>query len=693
MATSATSEPQPARRRRALRLALATTAFVLAGYAGRATVLDGNELSLIWPAIGVAALWIGSGDRRTWPSDVAALTAATLVIFFTTGVGLDFALVFLVTNLLQVFLFVFLVRRWIPGLRGFGGTAPLYRVAELGRLCGAATVSGLAMTALGVVLVSIVNGVPRFAPVAVTFGRNAVALVVISILGVLAAQSLAGSGSVGGALRRIGHGLRPTSLGRFVEASALVLTTLALSVGIFGTGAEVAEALAFLLVVTSVWAGLRFSPVAVALQGLCQGIVGVAATLANDGPFADISSVHNRALVAQVFVAMTVLTGLALAFNRGERDEAIRRLARAEQSAADRARLLDAVLESMKEGLVVTEEGGGVVVRNVAARELVGLSATAPPEILEASEYGLFHANGLPLTDDEMPGRRALAGEVVPAEDFQVRSPEVPQGRVVEVSAHPLTQPDPDAPRRAMVNIRDVTADRQHSDVLASFAGVVAHDLFNPLSVVGGWAETLEDEFAAGAVPASVGLPIIARIHEATSHMRVFISDLMSYTVARDQSLRAEAVDLTAVVLNLRPLYASQASAPVIAVDEELEVWCDEGLIRQLFDNLLGNAVKYVAEGVRPAVAVTGRRDGCWLVVRITDNGIGIPAEHREQVFTTFHRAHRDGYRGSGLGLAICRRIAERHGGTLHAEDGPNGLGTTFVARLPATAEALAHSR
>jgi signal transduction histidine kinase len=122
-----------------------------------------------------------------------------------------------------------------------------------------------------------------------------------------------------------------------------------------------------------------------------------------------------------------------------------------------------------------------------------------------------------------------------------------------------------------------------------------------------------------------------------------------------------------------------------------MSVWADPGLVRQLFDNLLGNAVKYVAPGVRPRVDVRARTDdgpgdGDWAEIRVTDNGIGIPEDQRELVFETFHRVQRDGYQGTGLGLAICRRIVERHGGSIHAEPGPDGHGTTMVVRLPATA-------
>ena len=89
-----------------------------------------------------------------------------------------------------------------------------------------------------------------------------------------------------------------------------------------------------------------------------------------------------------------------------------------------------------------------------------------------------------------------------------------------------------------MVNLRDVTLDRQHRDTLASFAGVVAHDLFNPLSVVDGWTEALADEFEHGPVSPRSARRWSTGSSDAAAHMREFIADLMSYTIARDQSLR-----------------------------------------------------------------------------------------------------------------------------------------------------------
>ncbi len=652
----------------------------MAGYLGRSTSLSEDGQSLIWPAIGVAGLWIGTGNRRTWPLDGLALVASTFLVTMATGGTFALALTFVATNLVEVSVFVGLARGWIPHLWGFGGTEPLHRVGELGRLVVASCMAGFAGLAVGSVGLLLVDGHVHPVLLVAWWGRNAVALVVLSTLGILVGQPLAGSGSPRAAGRLVREALTPASVGRFAEVVWLLAATVALTCVVFVT--STGESLAFLLLVMSVWAGIRFSAVVVTVHGVLMGAAGVAFTVAGNGPFASVAEVYWRAVAAQAFVAMTVLTGLALAFSRAERDVAHRQLAAARRSADERAHLLDAVLESMKEGVVVVEEGGQVLVCNTAGRDLVGLGDPEAYGDLAEAAYGLYHANGVPLTASELPGARALAGETVPPVDLHVRAPSIPDGRVVEVSALPLENHDLSAPRRAMVNVRDVTVDRQHRDSLASFAGVVAHDLFNPLTVVDGWTEALVDEFAAGPVPAAMALPILTRIQGAASHMRAFIADLLAYTVAKDQSLRTGPVDLTAVARDLGRLYADGPGSPQILVDEGLAVWADEGLVRQLFDNLIGNAVKYVAPGVRPSISVTGRVVGFQQEVRVTDNGIGIPAEERELIFESFHRAHR-GYLGTGLGLAICHRIADRHGGSIRVEAGPSGTGSTFVVTLP----------
>ena len=683
-------EQQPTPARRLLRLAAAFPLFLALGYVGRVTLIDRDALNMVWPAAGVAALWLAAGSRRTWPVDAAALAVATLTVNVTTGADVAAATAFVVSNLLQVFVFVVLVRRWLPstwGLSPWGrtGTEPIHRVAELGRLAGASVLASLVGAATGVAGAWAAGEAHAGAHFLVWWGRNAISVLVLTTLGILVGPYLAAARDRRDLARVVAAALRPRTVSRLAEAMLLTGASLVLYGVLFGR--HDAAPLSFLVLAVSVWAGLRFAPVAVTLHGIAIGAVGLLFTLHGSGPFAEIESSYLRALVAQVFVATAVLTGLTLAFSRLERDDAVGHLQRARREADDRARLLDAVLESMSEGLVVVEEGGRVLVSNRATQRLLGLDELRD-QVRPAAAYRLFHDDGTAVGDAQMPSVLALEGHEVPPADYHLRTDAVPGGRVLEISARPVTKQDPADPPRAMINLRDVTADRQHRDVLASFAGVVAHDLFNPLTVVSGWAESLEEEFSAGAVTPAVGLPMVARVHEAAEHMRHVIGDLLAYTVARDQSLRPAVVDLTAELRSLALLRIDGPGHPLITVAPGLEVWGDAGLVRQLFDNLLGNAVKYVAPGVRPKVEVRGNRRGDWLEIRVSDNGIGIPAAEKELVFESFHRAHGKGYQGTGLGLAICRRIADRHGGSIHAEDGPGGHGTTFVVRLPASSAA-----
>lgn len=673
--------------RRLLRLLAATAIFVAAGYLGRLTVIDEDALSLVWPAAGVAALWLSSGNRYTWPVDVAALAVATFTINVATGASIPVAIAFVVSNVLQVGAFVVLARRWIEDVWGLGGHTPLHRLVDLGWLVIASMTAALIGAGTGAIGLWLTADGPELSSFAVWWGRNTVGMVVIITFGLLAGPPLFAARNARELGQVLYEAVHARTLGRLIEAEVLIAVSIGLYVLLFAQrgGAP----LSFLVLVVSIWAGLRFGPVAVMAHGLAMGVAGIAFTLNDYGPFASIESPRLQALVAQVFVATTVLTGLSLAFSRGERDSANRRLAQARRQSDERARLLSAVLESMNEGLVVVEDGGRIRLSNSASKHLLGLTELRG-QVRPAVEYRLFHADGTPLADEEMPGIRALDGHEVVATDFHLRAETVPGGRVLEIGARPLASQDAEDRPLAVVNIRDVTVDRQHRDALASFAGVVAHDLFSPLTIASGWTEALEEEFADGPVAAQVGLPMVARVHEANRHMRHVIGDLLAYTVARDQSLQPRALDLTAELDALTSLRAHGPGSPLFSLAPDLRVWADAGLVRQLFDNLLGNAVKYVAPGVRPQVRVAGREDGDWLEVLVQDNGIGIPEDQRELVFESFHRVHRDGYQGTGLGLAICRRIVDRHGGTIRADAGPDGIGTTIVLRLPLSAATYA---
>ena len=124
-------------------------------------------------------------------------------------------------------------------------------------------------------------------------------------------------------------------------------------------------------------------------------------------------------------------------------------------------------------------------------------------------------------------------------------------------------------------------------------------------------------------------------------------------------------------------------SGATVDVGELPEVWGDEGQLRQLFQNLIGNGIKFRRPEEPPRVEVSAERQGRECLFRVSDNGIGIDPRHAERIFSVFKRLHgREEYPGSGIGLSICKRIVERHHGRIWVEPRPSG-GTTFAFTIP----------
>ena len=671
-----------------------TALYVAATFAGRLTVMDSTNLSLVWPAAGVSAVWFLAQHRSRWRVfDVLALTVATMVVNTATGAPAALATFFVVANLVQAWIFVALFRRWLPGLWGGGGDRPLAGLRELWRLVAAAFLSTAGGALIGPTGVWVVNGDYSWPATAVWLTRNTVSILLIGAaglrLGYLLHGHLArGAGALWAAVRST---WRSTPLRRRAEYLAVTVLSGLVYAAVFGLDHRLP--LAFVVVVMTVWAGVRLHTGFVILHDLILGSVAILFTLAGTGVFANIASHPARALVAQLFVGMIAVVGLALALGRDERAALITDLEAERKSAADHAKLLTTILDAMTEGLTVVDEQGRFLVRNSAVQDLLGGVVSDTGRIAEPGYYGLFHPDGTPLALEDMPHRRALAGGEAHHMDMLVRNPGVPDGRILRVGATALPG-DLKGSRYAVTVFHDVTAERRHRDELASFAGVVAHDLLNPLATVEGWTEALTEAFAdhPGHPATAEAADAAARIRRAAARMRNLINDLLGYTTARDATIAAIDVHLGGVATDIATARIDQAQSnhkpvPRFAVDAPHVVHADPVLVRQLLDNLVSNAVKYTAPGVVPQIAVASRSDAATVTVTVTDNGIGIPEGQQRSIFDNFHRAHRGGaYAGTGLGLGICKRIVERHGGTITATGNPDGRGSTFTFTLPAGA-------
>jgi signal transduction histidine kinase len=237
---------------------------------------------------------------------------------------------------------------------------------------------------------------------------------------------------------------------------------------------------------------------------------------------------------------------------------------------------------------------------------------------------------------------------------------------------------------------------------LEAFATIASHDLQEPVRKIQAFGDRLA-EHAAAALD-DQARDYLGRMTDAASRMQTLINDLLEYSQVTMRPEPSRPVDLEVIVTEVlsdldERITAAQARVIVGPLPTVLATPLQ---MRQLFQNLIANALKFHPPGVAPIVHIDAspgaeagkparRRDGDggW-EIRVTDNGIGFEDKYVEKIFAPFQRLHgREAYDGTGMGLAICRRIVAVLGGTLTATSTP-GDGATFVIRLPRRAMARA---
>ncbi|GLW93265.1 ATP-binding protein [Actinokineospora globicatena] len=665
------------------RTAAFTALYVVATLAGRLTVLDQMSLSLVWPAAGVAVMWFcaqrGVADLRV---DVVAFSVTTVVVNMLTNASAGQAVVFVVSNLAQVSVFVVLISRWRPLLWSLRPEGGLQGPRDLWRVLAAAYLAASTGAVVGTSGLWLATGHFSLITVAVWMARNFAGVLVVGMTGLCVARTVA--------TRWAARRDPATPCGGAAVPAECALVILC-SVGAYAVGFGTTHGLpvASTLIALTVWAAVRLPTTFVALHTLSVAVVAVVFTLNGDGPFAAVESTAVRALVVQLFVTVVAVIGFALALSRDERDTLVRQLAEEKDAAGRRAALTRAIIDSMADGLSVVDADGRITLRNPAALRLLGGRISPDDTVVDSGHYGFFHLDGTPLSAAEMPHVRLASGEQIEPVDVLVRNPGVPDGRIINVRTTAL--PDDHGGHNAVVLFHDVTAERRHRDELAAFAGVVAHDLLNPLTAAEGWTDDADEALqdAPNSPMVDRARQGLVRVKRSTGRMRGLINDLLAYTTARDAAIAPTRVELADLVTDIAAARSDSAAAaglpvPVFTIGALPVVTADAVLVRQLVDNIVGNAVKYTAPGTTAHVAINGDQRGDLVHVTVTDNGIGIPAGQHEIIFDNFHRAHRHTtHQGTGLGLAICKRIVERHGGTITATDNPDG-GSRFTFTLPA---------
>jgi len=222
---------------------------------------------------------------------------------------------------------------------------------------------------------------------------------------------------------------------------------------------------------------------------------------------------------------------------------------------------------------------------------------------------------------------------------------------------------------------------------LQQFATVAAHDLQEPLRSIAGFSDMLAKYQGENLDEKSVRC--ISKIASGIQRMQTLINDLLNYSRIQTKPHELIQIDSNKIIQScLKSLNASISEAGAEVVFDTLPtVMADGPQLSQLFQNLIGNALKFSAEGRTPVVRISAKRLGLYWLFSVQDNGIGIAPEFVKRIFGVFQRLHSaSAYPGTGIGLAICQRIVERHGGKIWAESDP-GSGTTFNFTIPNSLE------
>jgi two-component system, OmpR family, sensor histidine kinase SenX3 len=324
-----------------------------------------------------------------------------------------------------------------------------------------------------------------------------------------------------------------------------------------------------------------------------------------------------------------------------------------------------AIIERMAEGLVVLSDLLRPVAANRAGRELLGFpEGSLPPR--------------LPSDEVRTVARRALdrSGAVE-----EVVSIWFPARKTLRVRAEPL-----DSRGGVVVVIEDVTEELETQRIRREFVAHASHELKSPVASMQTLAEALRH---AVREDPSAAQRFADRIEFESARLGRLIGDLLDLSRLEDpEAVPREVVDLSAGAKRVLEDAEHEAESKEITFDVEISdgvfVKGDEAQMAVLVRNLVENAVRYTPEGGRVSVDVYQENESA--VVRVSDNGIGIPMEAQGRVFERFYRVDRARSRdrgGTGLGLAIVKHVAELHGGIVELES-ELGRGSIFTARVPA---------
>jgi PAS domain S-box-containing protein len=345
------------------------------------------------------------------------------------------------------------------------------------------------------------------------------------------------------------------------------------------------------------------------------------------------------------------------------------------------------LLEAAPDAMVVVNQNGEIVLLNLQAEKQFGYRRD---ELLGQKVTNIIpdgFAERL-IADDLRSAEDALAQEIGTGieliglrkdkSEFPIElmlSPlESAEGILVTAAIRDIT-----TRRAAAANLLQKVEELNRSnEELAQFAYIASHDLQEPLRMVASYTQLLSRRYK-GKLDSDAD-EFIAFAVDGASRMERLIRDLLAYSRVGTQGSDLRDIfsedALQQALFNLRG--AIEESGAVVTHDTLPAVLADETQLIQLFQNLVGNAIKYQGPGVpKVHIAAVMNRERRW-TFSVRDNGLGIDPQYFEKIFGVFQRLHkREAFAGTGIGLAICKKIVEQHGDSISVESEP-GLGSTF---------------
>jgi two-component system, OmpR family, phosphate regulon sensor histidine kinase PhoR len=325
------------------------------------------------------------------------------------------------------------------------------------------------------------------------------------------------------------------------------------------------------------------------------------------------------------------------------------------------------LLESLSDGVIAADQSGNVTSINAAARRLLGYGARESLPSLDQ----LFHAR-----THRALMREVLGGGVVHHRELDLG------GRTVVVSARPLEDGG------TLIVLSDVTDLRRLETVRRDFVANVSHELKTPLTAIAGYAETLATELAADPQAAKFAQTIVTNARR----MQRLVDDLLDLSKIESGGWQPEpeTVDVPAAAREAWAAFADRAAAQHVqfetaVADGTSNAIVDPQALRQILTNLFDNALRHTAPG--GTITTSTQSANGEVVIKVTDTGSGIPAEHLPRIFERFYRVDPGRSRqegGTGLGLAIVKHLVEAHAGSVEATS-ELGRGTTIELHFPVT--------